>query len=555
MNEDEKLVNLFQKEFEALMEMSPLAATMMGFKHEKYDHLMPKGSSEANEENIIYMLNAKRDLMSAIDYELLSEEGKLDYDLINYFTDLRLFNANELATWRSGFGSIFFGAAGGPIGTIGVALYPLYTRDYAPLETRVKAIINRLKATPRFLEETKSNWQFPVRLWTEMAIEEGLRTTGFLFLIQNTLEPNLKPTQYQELVEAVEVANEAIEKYVDWIKNEILPKAFHNWAIGSNKFSRLIAIRKLGKNPEEILKIGEKALKDTKKNLEELGLEIYPDKTIQEIRELLKNDHPPTFEMVLEHVRELTQDAREFILKKDLMDLPKGEKLQVLPTPSFLVPVIPFAAYIQPEIFSKHQVGQYIVTPIEGREEMLQEHSYASCKNTAVHEGYPGHHLQLTSANLQPNLIRTIIDGDETVEGWAHYCEQLMAEEGFLGKKEVFLQLVDQLWRAVRIIVDIKIHTGQMTFDEAKDFMIEQIGMDEQAVIAELKRYTLTPGYQLSYLLGKFMILELRDYVKEKMEGKYSDQFFHNTILSGGGLPIQYLRKLFDLRINEHESD
>ncbi len=554
MIEDEKLVKLFQKQFEDTMDMFPIAATMIGFKHEKYDHLLPKGSSEANEENIIYMLKIKRDLKSAIDYELLSEEGKLDYDLINYMFDLRLFAANELATWRSGFGSVFPGA-GGPIGTIGAALFPLYTRDYASLETRVKAIISRLKAAPRFLEETKSNWQFPVGLWTEMAIEEGLRTTGFLFLIQNTLEPTLESTLHQELVEAVNVASEAIEKYTDWIRNEILPNATYDWKIGSNKFSRLIAIRKLGKKPEEILKIGEKALKDTKKKLEELGRDIYPDKTTQEIRELLKNDHPPTFEMVLEHVRELTQDAREFIREKELMNIPEGEDLQVLPTPSFLIPIIPFAAYIQPEIFSKHQVGQYIVTPIEGREEMLQEHSYASCKNTAVHEGYPGHHLQITSANLQPNLIRTIIDGDETVEGWAHYCEQLMAEKGFLGKKEEFLQLVDQLWRAVRIIVDIKIHTGQMTFDEAKGFMIEEIGMDEQAVIAELKRYTLTPGYPLSYLLGKFMILELRDYVKEKMGGKYTDQFFHNTILTSGGLPIQFLREVFDLRISEHESD
>ena len=554
MNEDDKLVQLFQKDFEALMDMFPLAASMIGFNHEKYDHLMPNGSSETNEQSIISWLESKSTLKKTIQYELLSEEGKLDYDLINYYIDLRLFEANELAAWRSGFGNILIGA-GGPIGTIGVALYPLYTRDYAPLETRVKAIINRLKAVPRFLEETKSNWQFPVRLWTEMAIEEGLRTTGFLFLIQNNLEPNLEPTQYQELVEAVEIAREAIEKYSDWIKSEILPKAVHHWVIGSNKFSRLMSIRKLGKNPEEILKIGEKALKDTKKKIDELGRDIYPNKTIEEIRELLKKDHPPTFEMVLEHVRELTQDAREFIREKRLMDIPEGEELQVLPTPLFLIPVIPFAAYIQPEIFSKHQVGQYIVTPIEGRDEMLREHSYASCKNTAVHEGYPGHHLQLTSAYLQTNLIRTIIDGSETVEGWAHYCEQLMAEKGFLGKKEVFLQLVDQLWRAVRIIVDIKIHTGQMTFDEAKKFMIDEIGMAEQAVIAELKRYTLTPGYQLSYLLGKLMILELRDDVKEKLGEKYTDRFFHNTILTGGGLPIQFLRRLFDHRISELQSD
>ncbi|MFX0123048.1 MAG: DUF885 domain-containing protein, partial [Candidatus Hodarchaeota archaeon] len=310
-------------------------------------------------------------------------------------------------------------------------------------------------------------------------------------------------------------------------------------------------IRKLPKSPEEILKVGEKTLKDTKKELEKLTVEIFPDKTVEEVREIIKGDHPPTFEMIIEHVRELTQEAKKFIQEKNLMKIPEGEDLQVLPTPSFLVPIIPFAAYNQPEKFSDNQIGQYVVTPIEGREEMLNEHSYASCKNVAVHEAYPGHHLQLSAANLQPNLIRGIVQGIETVEGWAHYCEQLMAEEGFLGKKEVFIQLLDQLWRAVRIIVDIKLHSEQMTFDEAKQFMIQEIGMDEQAVIAELKRYTFTPGYQLSYLFGKFLLLDLRDYVKEKLGNKYTDQFFHNTILESGGIPIHFMRRLFEIHMAE----
>ena len=545
MNEDEKLKNLFEKYFELEMDHNPILATYLGFKHEKYDHLLPNGSSTAREEHVIRILQQKREL-EKIKYEQLSKEGKLDYDLLCNFLDLALFEYNELATWKAGLDEL-----GSPIGIIGAAIYILYTRDYAPLETRVNAIISRLKATPQFLEETKSIWIFPVELWVNLALEEGPRTIGFLQLIQQTLEPNLILSQHQELVKEIKKTTDAINKYVNWLKTEVLPKANHKWAIGSQKFARLLEIRKIGKSSEEILKIGEKALEDTKKELKKIIKEIYPDKTVEEVREIIKGDHPPTFEMVLEHVRELTQDARDFIQEKNLMMIPEGEDLQVLPTPSFLVPIIPFAAYISPEKFSDNQVGQYIVTPIEGREDMLKEHSYASCKNTAVHEGYPGHHLQLTAANLQPNLIRSVAQGNETVEGWAHYCEQLMAEKGFLGKKEVIIQLIDQLWRAVRIIVDIRMHSEQMSFYEAKKFMIEEIGMDEQAVIAELKRYTATPGYQLSYLFGKFLILDLRDEVKEKLGDKYSDQFFHNTILESGGMPIYFLRRLFDMRINE----
>ncbi|MFX0171935.1 MAG: DUF885 domain-containing protein [Candidatus Hodarchaeota archaeon] len=546
MKEDDKLKTLFQEQFEAFMERLPITATFFGYKHEIYDHLLPNGSSEANEETIVLLFRFKEQL-KAIDYEALSEERRLDFELLNHFYESQIFTLNELATWRSGVSD----GGGGPISTIGNAIFPLYTRSYASLEKRVKAMINRLKATPKFLKETKSTWQFPVKLWTEMALEEGPRTIGFLQLIQNTLKPNLDPKLHKELIEAIEIASKSINDYGEWIKNEILPITTHEWLIGSQKFARLMALRKIDKTPAEILKLGKKALEDTKEELDQLGKEIDPSKTVEEIREIIKNDHPPTFEMVLEHVRELTHNARQFILKKNLMDLPEGEELQVLPTPSFMVPVIPFAAYIKPEKFTKTQIGQYIVTPIEGRNEMLKEHSYASCKNVAVHEGYPGHHLQLTSANLQPELIRSIVTGEESVEGWAHYCEQLMAENGFLGKKERFMQLIDQLWRAVRIIVDIKLHTGQMTFEEAKEFMINEVGMDENAVTAELKWYTLSPGYPLSYLLGKFMILELRDYVKQKMSADYAERFFHNTILNSGGMPIFFLKRLFDVRITK----
>ena len=544
MKEDEKLYQFFEKEFELEMERSPITATFLGYKHEKYDHLLPNGSLEAQEEEIMITIQQKRDL-EKIDYETLSQEGKLDYDLLMWFLNLQLFGLVELASWRSG------ATAGGPIGNVAAAIHLLYSRDFAPLETRVKAIISRLHAAPRYLEETTSRWQFPVKLWTELAIEEGQRTPAFLQLIQQTLQPSLDEVLHAELVKAIEVACDAFQKYTDWIKEDVLPRATHKWTIGPQKFSRLIELRKFGKTPEEILEIGEKALEDTKKQLEKLANELEPGKSVEEVREAIKSDHPPTFEMVLEHITELTKDTRKFILENDLMDVPEGEKLQVIPTPSFLIPIIPFAAYMSAEKFSKNQVGQYIVTPLEGREEMLKQHSYASCKNVAVHEGYPGHHLQIVSANLQPNLIRSIVNGTETIEGWAHYCEQLMAEKGFLGKKEVFSQLVDQLWRAVRIIVDVKLHTGQMTFDEAKEFMIKEIGMNENAVMAELKRYTATPSQPLSYLIGKFMLLEVRDEVREKMGEKYTDKFFHNVILDSGGFPIHFLRRLYDLKISQ----
>ncbi len=535
------------------MEHSPVQATFVGYKHEKHDHLLPDGSAKAFEATIARLRQYKEEVQTEIDYEALTEEGKLDYDLVLHFLEYTLFDMTEIADWRSGhpFGS------SGPIGGIGNAVFPLYTRDFAPLETRVKAIIGRLKRTPQFLEETKTLWQSPVKLWTQLAIEEGPMTVGFLQLIQHTLKPQLDATLHKELEEAIGAASEAINKYVEWLKSDVLPRSTHDWVLGAAKFVKLIELRRLGKTPQEILALGQQAFDDTKETLAKLAEELHPGKSVKEVRELITRDHPLSFDEILQHIANLTKEARAFIIAHNLMDVPENESIRVVPTPSFLTPIIPTAAYLSPEIFSPKQEGQYWVTITEGSEERLKAHSRAGSKNTAVHEAYPGHHLQIVSANLQPNLIRKITSmvAHETVEGWAHYCEQLMAEKGFLGKTEVFMQLAGQLFRAMRIIIDIKLHTGQMTIDEAKAFMIEETGMLENIAVAELNRYTSTPSYPLSYLLGKLMLLELRDEIQSQMGDQYSDQFFHNTILHSGGIPIHFLRKLFQLRIAQLAKD
>jgi len=553
VNEDKKLHELFYSQFEEEMDNSPIMATWYGFKHEKYDYLLPDESLRGYEEKIKRYIKNKSEITYKINYEKLSPEGKLDYEVVVHFYDQLLFNLNELALWRSG-------APGqGPISTVGKALYLLFSRDFAPMEIRVQTMIARLKLVPNFLVNSKSLWQFPVKLWTDMAIEEGRHTISFLKLIEQTMEGNIAERQLRDLKIAINQASEAIIEYVEWLKSDVLPRAVHNWSIGHQKFERFLELRKLGKTAKEILEIGEQVLVKTKKDLEVLANELFPGKTIAEVRELLKKDYPTTFDEAIMITKEYIAEARRFIEKNNLMTLPNNEAIEVLPTPSFMIPIVPFAIHMPAEKFSNQFLGQYLITPVEDNLELLKEHSHAACKNKAVHEAYPGHHLQFVLSNSQANLIRSIlfdhhfqpVAGAEALEGWAHYCEQFMAEKNFLGKKEVFIQLIEQIWRAVRIIVDVKLHTGQMTFKEAKDFMMKEIGMAESSVLAELKRYTSRPTYPLSYLLGKTMLLELRDEVKQKMGEKYNDKFFHDIILSNGGLPIFYLRKLFYLRISE----
>jgi len=208
--------------------------------------------------------------------------------------------------------------------------------------------------------------------------------------------------------------------------------------------------------------------------------------------------------------------------------------------------------YSPPGRFEKRQLGLYFVTPCSPDSEMMRENNYASIKNTSVHEAFPGHHLQQVCANLNPSLVRLLRWSVETVEGWAHYCEELMMETGFSREPEVRVaKLLDQIWRACRIIVDIDLHTGRMKLDDAVDFLVREVGMERPAAIAEVKRYTYTPTYQLSYLLGKHLIMQLRRSVRKELGNMYQERFFNDTLLYAGPIPAKYLAKLMERKVRE----
>ncbi len=179
----------------------------------------------------------------------------------------------------------------------------------------------------------------------------------------------------------------------------------------------------------------------------------------------------------------------------------------------------------------------------------MREHNFGSIVNTSIHEAYPGHHLQLAVANGHPSLARLLIDAPEFVEGWAMYCEQMMREEGFDTTAEHRLMMhTDAIWRACRIILDVKLHCGQIGVGEATDFLVEQTGFERANAAAEVNRYTYTPTYQLSYLLGKVLLLRLRDDERRRLGSAFQLGRFHDALLREGSLPISIQRRLLEAR-------
>jgi uncharacterized protein (DUF885 family) len=182
---------------------------------------------------------------------------------------------------------------------------------------------------------------------------------------------------------------------------------------------------------------------------------------------------------------------------------------------------------------------------------MWREHNYASISNTSVHEAYPGHHVQLSAAITNPSLVRGLsLSAAEFVEGWAFYCERVMKDAGFdATPAHRYIQHTDALWRAVRIILDIRLHRGEIGFEEAIAYLHEQTGFEEAAAVSEVKRYTSTPTYQLSYLYGRHMIEGLRARVERAMGPAFSPKFFHDTLIYGGTMPVSFAHRLFEPKI------
>ena len=178
----------------------------------------------------------------------------------------------------------------------------------------------------------------------------------------------------------------------------------------------------------------------------------------------------------------------------------------------------------------------------------MREHNRSAIGNTSVHEAYPGHHHQLAAAITNPSLVRLFSGAPEFTEGWAFYCERMMKEAGFEGTpKGWFVVHTDAIWRATRIILDVMLHRGLIGFDDAVDRLVAETGFERPAALAEVRRYTSTPTYQLSYLYGRHMIEALRDEVRRERGAVFDLREFHDTLIYGGTMPVSYARRQFDL--------
>ncbi len=545
MNADEKFEKLLDETMKKFLDSNPHYATSLG-RHDPYDYMLPKGSTDRFIENLRLEEEWIKRLRDTIKREELNEDHKLDWDIIERFHESSKFFFYEQRMHE--LNPDAFGEIGGTI-------FMMLTREYAPLEKRMDAIAARIEKTPKYIEEFHSRFEKskPVRLWTEIAIESAQSIGGLFQFVLYVAKGKVSDKVFERLSRAVENLQPALKAHMEWLSS-LLPRTTDKWALGKEKFERLIKLRDLGMTSDEILHLGEKYLKELKAERKQLAQQIAPGKSDEEIMKKIESNAPKTFEEALRATEDAMEEARRFIEKNNLATVHPEDKLVVKETPLFLAPVIPFAAMMMPAKYDKSQIGVYIVTRPKDIGNLGKHLNYDSLRNTAVHEAYPGHFLQGAVSN-RASVVRLLADGNETVEGWAHYCEQMMAEKGFIKDAESkLIQVNDAIWRAVRIIVDVKLSRGEMSFEEAVQMLMKEAALSKEGAVAEVRRYTQTPGYPLSYLLGKHLILQLKKEMKQKMGSKFDEKLFHDTITANGYLPISLLRTVFDQKLRQSKA-
>ena len=521
--------------FRDQLEMRPETATFFGL-HDHDSDLSVGGRDAVDDEVAFYRRTI--DELSSIDADELSAERSLDRDLAIHQARLGLFWLTEYRPWA--------GSSQGAA-DLGGALFPLFTRDFAPLSERLASIANRLEKAPRFLSETRERVTDPVRLWVEIDVESTRRFPAFLDTILSAARAETGDDSLSARLEsAADGAKAALEEHGRWLSEEVLPRARAEWMAGPDRFEEMVRLRELEADGDEILAVGEELLAREKEARDALCADIEPGASPAEVADIVKDDHAATFAESLTQYRASMDRARAFVVEHGLGTPPEEDHLNVIETPSFMRHLIPFAAYYEPAKFDPTPVGTYIVTP-PSEPSMMREHNRASIMNTSVHEAYPGHHLQLSAAVTNPSLVRLFSGAPEFAEGWAFYCERMMKEHGFDDTPTGwYIVHTDAIWRATRIILDIQLHRGLIGFDEAVDRLVAETGFERPAAVAEVKRYTSTPTYQLSYLFGRHMIEKLKADLEAREGADFSLRRFHDTLLYGGTMPVSYARRLFE---------
>jgi uncharacterized protein (DUF885 family) len=438
--------------------------------------------------------------------------------------------------------------------------FTIIEREYAPADVRLAALISREKQMPAALEAARVNLANPPKLFTEIALEQ---MPGIISFFQNDIPAAFTSVKDPKLLEEFHASNaaviQALTGYEQWIQTDVLPKSNGDFRIDAATFSAKLRDDEMVDIPlDRLLTLAYADLHKNQEEFRQVAHELDPSKTPMQMLDELQTDHPAPAEL-LGKFKNTFNNLIQFIGEKQIVSIPSEVQPTLENTPPFMRATT-FASMDSPGAYETGSHKAYFNVTVPGPDETPQEQAESmgafnigTIVSTSVHEAYPGHYVQFLFMPQIHSRIRKMLYSNSNVEGWAHYCEQMMLDEGYgqpgwgaNDAREAKLirlgQLSDALLRDARFIVGIKMHTQGMTTDQAVDFFQKEGYQPRSTGLVETKRGAGDPTY-LYYTLGKLMILKLRADVQQKEGAAFSLEKFHDEFLRQGGVPLPVVRR------------
>ncbi len=433
-------------------------------------------------------------------------------------------------------------------------------RSFAPQDVRLRSVIAREKQMPALLAEARVNLRNPPKVYTEIAIEQ---LPGIVSFFEHDVPMAFSEVKEPQLLSQFQASNgaviEGLKSYQHWLETDLLPQSNGDFRWGADTFRKKLAYDEMVDIPlDRLLGIGKADLAKNQASFNRLAKELEPTKDPRVVLEELGADHPAP-DRLLQSFHDTFDGLISFIQQHNIVTIPSQVRPILEETPPFMQATT-FASMDTPGPFEQHATEAYFnvtlpdksMTPAQV-ESYMHSFNVGTIVSTAVHEAYPGHYVQFLWVPQAPSRVRKLLGASSNAEGWAHYCEQMMLDEGYgqpgVGAKDAreskllrLGQLQDALLRDARFVVGIEMHTGTMTMDQAIQFFEHQGYQSHETAMVETRRGT-SDGTYLYYTLGKLEILKLRSDVQKKEGAAFSLEKFHDAFLSLGFPPIKIVRQ------------
>ena len=494
------------------------------------------------------------DKLQKFDASKLSPRASIDRRILQAAIKKELFEIQDMASYDRN--PMVYARA------LDVNLY--VKRDFKPLDARIRDIIAIEDQAQNIMTAAKTNLRDVLpKPYVELAIQIANGAADFL---EKNLVEAIGEISDQQLRAAFQESNkqaaDALKEYASWLSKERLPKATADFALGEEKYRRMLATTELvDLPPAKILEIGLQQLKNEQAAFAEAAKQIDPKKTPAQVFKQIQNEHP-TAENLIPDVAKDLDAIRQYVVDHHIVTVPSEVRAQVKETPQYRR-ATSFASMDTPGAFETRATeAYYYVTPVENnwtqkqKDEWLTSFNYFTADVISIHEAYPGHYVQFLHLNSSPaTKTEKIFSSYAFIEGWAHYCEKMMLDEGFgsaanptpeqkmRATKYRMAQADEALLRLCRLCVSIKMHTQGMSVEDGAKFFRDNCYYEDKPAHSEAMRGTFDPGY-LNYTLGKLQILKLRADYKVQEGANFSLEKFHDEMLNHGMPPIRLLREI-----------